>query len=76
LLFVRDVHLSGLVEIEVIDIYQQPELADQYGVFGAPTLVRLSPLPILLINGDLTRPDSILSSLGISPKPTASQHAV
>jgi circadian clock protein KaiB len=40
------------VELEVVDIYQQPELAERDRVVAAPTLLRLSPPPRRLV-GDV-----------------------
>lgn len=62
-------HLSGQVDLEIIDIYQQPELAQQYQVIAAPTLVKLLPLPVRRIIGDLSREDRVLRGLEIVPLP-------
>jgi circadian clock protein KaiB len=56
-------HLAGQVDLEVIDIYQQPELAERYQVIAAPTLVKLLPLPIRRIIGDLSETDQVLRGL-------------
>jgi circadian clock protein KaiB len=58
-------HLVGQVDCEIIDIYQQPELAGIYQVIAAPTLVRLLPLPVRRIVGDLSEGDRVLRSLEI-----------
>lgn len=63
------VHLAGQVDLEVIDIYQQPELAAKYQVFAAPTLVKLLPLPVRRIIGNLSREDRVLHGLDISVVP-------
>ncbi len=55
-------------DIEVIDIYQQPELASQYQVIAAPTLVKLLPLPVRRIVGDLSREADVLRGLEIEPR--------
>ena len=36
-------HLAGRYELEVIDIYQQPELAQKARLVAVPTLIRRSP---------------------------------
>lgn len=59
--------LAGRVDLEVFDIYQQPELAEQYQVIAAPTLVKLLPLPIRRIIGDLSDTDRVLRGLDLTP---------
>jgi circadian clock protein KaiB len=57
--------LQGRVELEIIDVYQQPELAEKYQVIAAPTLVRLLPLPVRRIIGDLSQEAQVLRGLEI-----------
>ena len=64
-------HLSGRVDLEIIDIYQQPELAEKYQVIAAPTLVKLLPVPVRRIIGDLSQQDRVLRGLQIPPSPRA-----
>ena len=64
-----DRYLLGLADVEVVDIYQQPELAEQDQVVAAPTLVRLSPLPVRRIIGDLTDESRLLRGLGLTGEP-------
>jgi len=58
-------HVGDKCEIEVIDIYQQPEFAARYQVIAAPTLVKLLPLPVRRIVGDLSREADVLRGLDI-----------
>jgi circadian clock protein KaiB len=60
-------HLPGQVDLAIIDIYQQPELAEQYQVIAAPTLVRLLPSPVRRIIGDLSEEARVLRGLEITP---------
>lgn len=59
--------LDGKIDLEVIDIYQQPELAGQYQVIAAPTLVKLLPLPVRRIIGDLSQTERVLRGLDLTP---------
>ena len=68
-----DEHLPGRVSFEVIDIYQQPELAGQHQVIAAPTLVKLQPLPVRNIVGDLSGTGRVLRGLGL-PVPPGAEH--
>ncbi len=60
-----DRHLVDRVDVEVVDIYQQPELAERDHVVAAPTLVKLSPLPVRRIIGDLSDESRVLRALGL-----------
>ena len=41
-------------KLEVVDIAEQPDLAEEYKIIGTPTLIRISPRPIRRLVGDLT----------------------
>ena len=66
-------HLQGRVEVEVVDIYQQPHLAEQDQVIAAPTLVKLAPPPLRRIVGDLSDEARVLRALDLPSLP-GSQH--
>lgn len=66
---VCDESLKGLVDLEVIDIHQHPELAGEHQVIAAPTLVKLLPLPVRRIIGDLSATDRVLRGLGVQIEP-------
>ena len=58
--------LKGRYLLEVVDVYQQPALADEERIFATPTLVRTSPLPLRRIVGNLADPQRLQAGLGIS----------
>jgi circadian clock protein KaiB len=62
-----DGSLSGRVDLETIDIYQQPHLAEVHQVVAAPTLLRLEPLPVRRLIGDLSDEARVLRGLEIQP---------
>ena len=62
-----ETHMAGRYELEVIDIYQQPDLADRDGILAAPTLLKVSPHPERRISGDLLDEGRILRGLQIEP---------
>lgn len=64
---ISDDLLEGQMDLEVIDIYQQPELAGQHQVIAAPTLVKLLPLPVRRIIGDLSEEQRVLRGLELLP---------
>jgi circadian clock protein KaiB len=61
-------HLQGRYELEVIDIYQQPELAQDADIMVTPTLVKKLPLPLRKFIGDLSDLDQVLKGMDIRPK--------
>jgi len=56
-------HLEGKYDLEVVDIYQQPALAQGQQIIAAPTLVKQFPLPLRKFIGDLSNTERILVDL-------------
>ena len=61
-------HLAGRYELQVIDIYQQPVLAEGEQVIAVPTLVKKLPLPLRKFIGSMADMDRILMGLDLKPK--------
>jgi circadian clock protein KaiB len=53
-------HLAANFELEVVDMYQQPELASGQQIIATPTLVKQFPLPLRKFIGDLSNTEHIL----------------
>jgi circadian clock protein KaiB len=53
--------------IEVIDLLEQPELAEGDQIVAIPTLVRKLPEPIRKIIGDLSNTERVLVGLDLRP---------
>ena len=58
-------HLKGRYELEVVDIYRQPERAVAEQIVAAPTLIRKLPLPLRRLIGDMKDREKILVSLDL-----------
>ena len=58
-------HLQGRYELEVIDLYQQPQLALGEQIIAAPTLIKKLPLPLRRIIGDLSSTERVLVGLDL-----------
>lgn len=58
-------HLMNRHKIEVIDVFKESAKTLEDGIFMTPTLVRLSPSPMLKIVGTLSQPQIILQALGL-----------
>jgi circadian clock protein KaiB len=59
-------HLPGHYDLEVIDIYQQPDLATREQVVAAPMLIKESPGPLRRLIGNLSSIETVLRKLGLS----------
>ena len=61
-------NLKGRYELEVIDVYQQPEYAKKEQIIAAPTLIKKLPLPLRKFIGDMSNEEKILVGLNLIPK--------
>ena len=61
-------HLQGRYQLEVIDLYQQPELAATRQIIAAPTLIKELPLPLRRVIGDMSNSDRVLVGLDLRRK--------
>jgi circadian clock protein KaiB len=67
-------HLSQQYSLEIIDIYLHPEACQQEQIIAAPTLIKVLPLPLRRIIGDLSNTEKVLVGLELrarSDAPTA-----
>lgn len=60
-----DNHLEGRYDLDLIDVVQRPDLAEEARVLATPMVVRTSPLPQLRAVGDLSDPHRTAAALGI-----------
>jgi circadian clock protein KaiB len=61
-------HLAGRYRIEVIDLVQNPQLAQGDQILAIPTLVRKLPEPIRKIIGDMSNTERVLVGLDLRPR--------
>jgi circadian clock protein KaiB len=61
-------NLHGSYELEVIDLYQQPQLAQGEQIIALPTLIRKLPSPMRRIIGDMSDTGRVLVGLDIRKK--------
>ena len=62
-----ETELAGRYELEVIDIYQQPSLAEGEQIIAAPTLIKQLPPPVRQLVGDMSDRDRVLVGLDLRP---------
>ena len=63
-----EAHLQGRYELQVIDLYQQPVLAQGEQIIAVPTLIKKLPEPLRRIIGDMSNIEKILVGLDLKPK--------
>ncbi len=61
-------YLEGRFELEIVDIYKNPELAKESQIIAAPTLIRKLPPPLRRFIGDLSDMEKILVGLDLTPE--------
>jgi circadian clock protein KaiB len=60
--------LQGQAEMEIVDVLENPHLAEVERILATPTLVTASPLPSRRIVGDLSDADKVLRELELQPQ--------
>jgi circadian clock protein KaiB len=63
-----DEHMNGQYRIEIIDLMENPQLAQKDQIVAIPTLVRELPSPLKRIIGDLSNTDRVLVGLDVVPQ--------
>lgn len=58
-------HLNGAYQLEVIDIYQRPQLAKDEQIIAVPTLVKKLPLPLRRVIGNFSDSERVLVGLDL-----------
>jgi circadian clock protein KaiB len=61
-------YLSGRYTLEIVDLYQQPELARQNNLIAAPTLIKSLPDPVRRVIGDMSDEEQVLLGLDFEPE--------
>jgi len=61
-------NLHGRYELEVIDLYQRPQLAQGDQIIAVPTLIKKLPPPLRRIIGDLSDTERVLVGLDVRSK--------
>ena len=61
--------LQGRYDLEVVDVYQNPEATRELQVVATPTLVKILPEPLRRIIGDLSDEERVLAGLDLVQVP-------
>ena len=60
--------LKGLYKLEVIDVLESPQLAEEDKILATPTLAKILPPPVRKIIGDLSNKERVLLGLDLTVK--------
>jgi circadian clock protein KaiB len=58
--------LKGGYQLQIIDVYQQPQVAESVDIIALPLLIRKLPLPERRLIGDMSDEENIKKSLGLN----------
>jgi circadian clock protein KaiB len=59
--------LGGQYEMEVIDVLERPQLAEDERILATPTLIKVLPPPLKRVIGDLSDTEKVLLGLDMQP---------
>lgn len=61
-------HLPDQHQIEIVDVFQEPQRALEDSIFMTPTLVKLAPSPVRKIVGTLSQAPLVLQAWGLETR--------
>ncbi len=61
-----DQYLDGHFDLEIIDIYKNPSVAEEQKIVFSPSLIRQRPLPKKIFIGDLSDTRKVILGLGVT----------
>lgn len=59
--------LGGQYQVEIVDVLDNPQLAEDDKILATPTLIKTLPPPLRRIVGDLSDAEKVLLGLDIRP---------
>lgn len=59
--------LDGKYELQIIDVLEHPQLAEDEKVLATPTLIKSLPPPLRRVIGDLSDTEKVLLGLDLRP---------
>lgn len=63
-----DEELRGAYDLEIIDVQENPALAEDERILATPTLIKSLPLPLRRVIGDLSDKEKVLLGLQLQPE--------
>ena len=59
--------LRGQYELQIIDVLEQPQIAENDKILATPTLIKQLPPPLRRVIGDLSDTEKVLLGLEVRP---------
>lgn len=69
-----EAHLADRYELEVVDVYQKPNLAAGEQIIAVPALIKTKPIPLQKLIGDMSNVTQVLLGLDLTPKKRTEVH--
>jgi circadian clock protein KaiB len=63
--------LKGQYKLDIIDVLEHPELAEDEKILATPTLIKQLPPPLRRVIGDLTNKEKVLYGLAVRSEPSS-----
>ncbi len=64
--------LEGRYELEIVDVLEHPQRAEDERILATPTLIKQLPPPLRRVIGDLSDKDKVLLGLEVRPGSSSS----
>jgi len=62
--------LQGKYELQIVDVLEHPQAAEDERILATPTLIKRLPPPLRRVIGDLSDKHKVLLGLEVQPDPT------
>jgi len=59
-------YMKSCYQLQIIDVYQQPQIAESVDIIALPLLIRKLPLPERRLIGDMSNEKKIMKSLDLN----------
>jgi circadian clock protein KaiB len=63
--------LAGQYDLEIVDVLEHPQRAEDEKILATPTLIKQLPPPLRRVIGDLSDKEKVLLGLEVRPRSTA-----
>jgi len=63
------------IDLDIIDINESPQIAEEEKILVTPTLLKKQPLPVRRVVGDLSNPIDVFATLDIDSRSLAASEA-
>ena len=66
--------LDGRYELEIVDVLENPQRAEDERILATPTLIKQLPPPLRRVIGDLSNKEKVLLGLEVRPAASTNPH--